>query len=163
MNQLLITLSKIALKLDHKIPLLNAPANDDEISTLETRLNINLPEDYKSFLKTTNGMNSPIETEPSFLDTMKVAFLKDVEADLIEIWRETGNTSVADALHRSILVGGLDEEQMFLLIPPNEFLKHWQYWKFANWIPGEEAYEDLVDYFQNVIMCLEESFKSPND
>ncbi|WP_227256270.1 hypothetical protein [Pedobacter sp. MR2016-19] len=61
---------------------------------------------------------------------------------------------VAIKLARSIIVGGLDEEQYFLLIPPVIENADWEYGKFASWIPGEDPYQGLENYFINVLDFL---------
>lgn len=57
---------------------------------------------------------------------------------------------------RSILVGGIDQAQYFLLIPPKQTDAEWQYWKFAAWQPGEIRYCDLSDYLNQVIAFLDD-------
>lgn len=54
------------------------------------------------------------------------------------------------------MIAGLEDEQQFLIIPPNSKNGNWKYWKFANWIPGEEEYENLKDYLENVIEFLDD-------
>jgi len=51
----------------------------------------------------------------------------------------------------SILIGGINQEQYFLLIPPNLTNEKWKYWKFANWHPGEEEHLNLESYFTEVL------------
>ena len=64
---------------------------------------------------------------------------------------------MAEKYERSIAIGGINEEQMFMLIPPANSNDDWEYWKFANWIPGEEPYPSLKYYFLSVIeFCREE-------
>ena len=46
-----------------------------------------------------------------------------------------------------------------MLIPPAEGNDDWEYWKFANWIPGEEPYASLEDYFLSVIAFCKERIK----
>lgn len=142
----------------------NAPASVEAIRTLEQRLNLELPEDYTMLLECTNGFSAPSSVEPEFLKTTEVDFLKNIDAELIEIWRETGNEAIAEALESSICIAGKNDEQQFLLIPPNASNEDWRYWKFAAWIPGEEVYENLKDYFQSQLSFLEEelSNQSPN-
>ena len=86
---------------------------------------------------------------------INVAFLKDVDQQLIEVWTENDELlEVAIKLARSIVIGGLTEEQYFLLIPPVIENTNWEYWKFASWIPGEDHYQGLENYFINVLDFL---------
>ncbi|WP_431293161.1 SMI1/KNR4 family protein [Pedobacter sp. P26] len=132
------------------------PATPAEIQEAETRLGVMLPVDYKEFLLITNGFTTPNENvDPSFSKISDVAFLKDVDPQLIEIWTE--NVELLEGaikLARSIVIGGLTEEQYFLLIPPVIENADWEYWKFASWIPGEHPYQGLENYFINLLDFL---------
>ncbi len=134
----------------------NAPASSTEIKQLEVRLQMALPKDYKAFLLITNGFATPNENiEPSFEKVDKVGFLKDIDPKLIEIWiSDDEQFDVAIKLARSILVGGINEEQYFLLVPPLFENETWEYWKFASWIPGEDPYEGMENYFINALDFL---------
>lgn len=156
MKETLSTLSDLARKLGGEQALTHAPARDDAVTALEQKLNTALPDDYKTLLAITNGLKAPIDTEPSFLPAERVDYLNNVDAELINIWRETGNEEIADLLATSILVAGRDEEQQFLLLPPHTHSPHWQYWKFAHWIPGEEPYDNLTAYFDSVVVFMQE-------
>lgn len=136
-----------------------APASKEAVQELEKRLQINLPSDYKDFLLVTNGLQSPVSTEPNFVPADGVTYLKNSDPDIISIWRESGNASVADELEKSILVAGENEEQYFLLLPPEKPNSKWRYWKFAHWIPGEQAYASLKVYFKEIIDFINEELE----
>ena len=137
----------------------NSPALEEDIEKAETRLGIKLPEDYKTLLQITNGFSAPSYTEPSFLSVEKIDYLRHIDTDSIEAYSIEGLEETGKTLERSILVGGLEEEQYFLLIPPQNDKENWQYWKFANWIPGEEPYHGIQDYFQGVIEFMLEGLE----
>ncbi|RYE23783.1 MAG: SMI1/KNR4 family protein [Sphingobacteriaceae bacterium] len=122
----------------------NVPTSNKQVFEIETRLGIILPQDYKDFLFTTNGFSAPDDTEPSFLDAGNVDFLKNIDNFIIEAYN-------IPELNNAIVVAGLDEEQYFLLIPPTPAFSDWKYWKFANWIPGEQAFDNLEQYFESVL------------
>lgn len=134
----------------------NEPASADEIKQLEERLQIVLPKDYKDFLLITNGFTTPNENiEPSFESTINVGYLKDIDPEIIEIWINNDELlDVAIKLSRSIIVGGRNQEQYFLLVPPLSESGEWEYWKFASWIPGEDPYEGMENYFINALDFL---------
>ncbi|WP_299104004.1 SMI1/KNR4 family protein [uncultured Tenacibaculum sp.] len=138
-------------------------ATESNFEVLEKRLGCKLPSDYKELMLLTNGFPAPNSIEPSFLPLEKVNFLKDIDSELIEAYSIEGIEEVGENLERSILVGGVDEEQYFLLIPPNKEGLKWRYWKFANWIPGEEPYENLRHYFKTVIEFNETEFSLENE
>ena len=130
----------------------NAPASDDEIKNAEERLGVELPKDYKDFLKITNGFFTPCDsTEPTFEKVNDIDHLKNVDPFLLEIWNEEPLIDIGIQLNRAIVVGGINDEQYFLLISPDNTNQDWQYWKFASWIPGGEPYGDLKAYFESVL------------
>ena len=133
----------------------NSPASMEEINLAKTRLGIELPADYIRFLLTTNGFFTPCDsTEPTFETINKVDHLKNIDTYLLEIWNEGILIDIGEQLNRAIVIGGLNDEQYFFLIPPLMFDEKWQYWKFANWIPGVQPYEDLNDYFTSVLNLM---------
>lgn len=124
----------------------NEPASDSKIIQAEANLGVILPNDYKEFLGITNGFTSPdMRTEPSFISVEDIDYLKNIDPDIIECY------DFLPTLTNAIVIGGIAEEQYFLLIPPNTSVDHWLYWKFANWIPGEHAFNDLNTYFKSVL------------
>ena len=132
------------------------PASEDEIKDVEKKLEIQLPTDYKYFLAITNGFSAPNDIEPSLNSVQKIDFLKNIDNQIIEAYNIEGIKDIGQSLEKSILVGGIKEEQYFLLIPPKSKSEKWKYWKFANWIPGEEEYEGLEDYFTQVLEFMED-------
>lgn len=127
------------------------PATELEINSLENRLGIQLPEDYKDFVRITNGFFAATSIEPSFCALERVDYLKNVDPELYEIWISTGNVEVGNKLKTAIKIGGFDEEQYFFLIPPCKENSNWEYWVFAAWAPGETVYHSLTEYFNNVL------------
>lgn len=137
------------------------PATDEEIKKTESRLGVNFPSDFKEFMKISNGFPATSSIEPSFLSLSKIDYTKNIDPFLIKLWTDKSvvPTELAEKYERSITIGGINEEQMFMLIPPANSNDDWEYWKFANWIPGEEPYPSLKDYFLNVIEFCKEEIK----
>ncbi len=134
----------------------NLPATKTEIEETELRLAIELPNDYKEFVQIANGyLTYNDAVEPSFEKITEIQFLKNFNPELIQIWSDTGNEQISIELARSIIVAGKNEEQHFLLIPPNDTDKNWKYWKFACWIPGELEYKNLQEYFLDTLNDME--------
>ena len=127
----------------------NFPTTEKQIIEVETKLGLKLPEDYKEFLKITNGFSAPNNIEPSFENTEKIDFLKNVDEFIIECYG-------LPELENAIIVAGILEEQYFLLIPPKSVNEKWKYWKFANWYPGEHPFENLNKYFESVLKFIED-------
>lgn len=130
-------------------------AQDKEISDTETRLKVKLPDDYIAFLKISNGFPQTSSISCSFLSVGRIDYLNTLYEDLIDLWSENQvSNEIAEALASGILVGGLNEEQQFLLIPADKTRDKWGYWKFASWIPGEEVYSSLEEYFKSDLSFL---------
>ncbi len=141
----------------------NEGATIDNIVAAEERLKIKLPADYVEFIQWTNGFAQPTNVGCSFLPIDKIDYLHKLDEDLVEIWAEQNDDSkLIQSLKAAILVGGLNEEQYFLLIPPLGKSKKWGYWKFANWIPGEEKFTSLEKYFTSELSFLKKETKVKN-
>lgn len=126
------------------------PAKTEEIKKKENELNIKFPNDYKELLQITNGFKTSNDSiEPSFIRIDEVDYLKNIFPFIIECYEDT-----IPELELSILIAGKHEEQQFLLIPPNRRAIEWKYWKFANWIPGEEEFDGIKSYLKDVISSL---------
>lgn len=165
MKDILYQVSKSAIKLgdydfkyDSSKWIGYPPASNEEISNLESRLKIKLPADFIEFIKTTNGFPATCEVEPSFLSISKIDYTKNITPNLIDNY--VAEPELLDKYSRSIIIAGADEEQMFLLIPPKNENDSWEYWKFANWIPGEEPYTSLKDYFISVNNFINEELNT---
>ena len=135
------------------------PTPDTEIKKAEKRLGIEFPTDFKQFLSITNGFSAPNDTEPTFGPVDQIDFLKNIDNDIIEAYSIDEEYSLEEQLKSSLVVGGINEEQYFLLIPPNSTNDEWKYWKFANWIPGAEEYENLESYFIEVLDFMNEEME----
>ncbi len=138
-----------------------APVSDEEIHKTEELLQLKLPYDYTEFLKITNGFPSSNRgTGITFSPLEKIDYLFNIDEDLIEVCKDNNVLKeIGDALSKSILIGGLNEEQYFLLIPPSQVQKKWRYWEFASWIPGEWEFKSLKAYFKNELDFLQKETK----
>ena len=164
MKEILAEISKIAIR-NAEVPYTVeqvssewigfAPALPKQVDALEHSLGLSLPQDYKDFLLLTNGFSAVnYSTEPSFSPVEEVDYLINRDKELVDIWLEHGVSETAELLTKSILIGGYGEEQCFLLVPPAADIKVWRYWKFASWIPGEQAFDNLPAYFLDVMDFL---------
>ena len=136
------------------------PASENEIKLTEKRLGIKFPTDFKLFLSITNGFSAPNDIEPPFEPIDKIDFLKNIDSFIIEAYNVDGIENIGKQLEKSILVGGINQEQYFLLIPPNSTNEKWKYWKFANWNPGEEEHKNLESYFMEVLSFMNEQIET---
>ncbi|UUF15418.1 MULTISPECIES: SMI1/KNR4 family protein [Flavobacterium] len=123
----------------------------EQINKTENKLGIKLPEDYVEFLKITDGFSAPNDIEPSFESIENIDYLKNIEPFAIEAY------SYLPELKNAILIAGIGEEQYFLLLPPELKDDDWKYWKFSNWFPGEYPYQNLKEYFEDVLQFIVEN------
>lgn len=136
------------------------PTSEAEIKLTEKRLGIDFPTDFKKFLSIANGFSAPNDIEPTFETVDKIDYLKNLDSFIIEAYSIDGIENIGKELEKSIVVGGIHEEQYFLLIPSELSNGKWKYWKFANWYPGEEEHESLESYFNKVLSYLNETIES---
>lgn len=136
------------------------PVSETEIKLTEKRLGIEFPTDFKLFLSITNGFSAPNDIEPTFEPINKIDFLKNIDSFIIEAYSIDGIENIGKQLEKSILIGGINQEQYFLLIPPNLTNEKWKYWKFANWHPGEEEHINLESYFTEVLNFMNEQIET---
>lgn len=136
------------------------PASETEIKLTEKRLGIKFPTDFKLFLSITNGFSAPNDIEPTFMPIYEIDFLKNIDSFIIDAYSIDGIENIGKQLKQSIIVGGKNQEQYFLLIPPNSTNEKWKYWKFANWYPGEHEFENLNVYFNYVLEFINEELES---
>ncbi len=169
MKNLLDKIFEKAIKLDHfkfnekqikNSWLGNKPASDSEIKRTEKRLGIELPLDYKELLKITNGFSAPVTVEPTFEPIEKIDYLKNIDSYIIEIWSQEAIADIGKLLEKSIIIGGISEEQYFLLIPPNIKNKQWKYWTFASWYPGENEHKNLICYLEDLLKFINDEIET---
>ena len=139
-----------------------APADTAAITAAEQRLGVTFPDEYRCFLLLTNGWRATGYTGVSFLPVEKIGWLKDLDAQLVEIWGESldqTDPQQAAGFRRSILIGGLHEEQQMLLVPPGGKDQAWQCWYFANSLPGILPYPSLRFYLEHLLWGMEDKAK----
>ena len=172
LKQLLQRISEQAIKnkdLDYSDVVLRThwlgypPATAAQISAAEKRLGVTLPDEYKSLLLITNGFRANGNIGVSYLPVEKIGWLCDLDADLVNIWGSASSTPLdsiqAAGFRRSILIGGLHEEQQLLLVPPGGSDKQWQCWRYASWAPGITTYPTLRYYLEDGLLFEENQGK----
>ncbi|UZR99539.1 SMI1/KNR4 family protein [Chondrinema litorale] len=138
----------------------NEPADEKTIAEVEQKLDVQFPTEYKELLKVANGFPTWCDAaDPSFMKVEEIGYLRDIDPQIVEKWSGKGNEDIGATLSKSILVGGYQEEQYFLLIPPAEQGAKWKYWKFASWIPGEIEFDSLTFYLENMLEFMQESLE----
>lgn len=139
-----------------------APADTVAITAAEQRLGVTFPDEYRSFLLLTNGWRATGYTGASFLPVEKIGWLKDLDAQLVEIFGaalDDIDPQQAAGFRRSILIGGLHEEQQVLLVPPGGKDTAWQCWYYASSLPGILPYPSLRFYLEHLLWGMEDAAK----
>lgn len=129
------------------------PATETEIEAAEERLGVSLPEDYRAFLKVTNGFEQWSLTSTGFLQISDIDWLPNKHRDLVDIWMD--NSDIGEKMARSLLIGDSDDQIMFLA--PGEAAGIWECWFFANWNPGEDRYTSFRAFIENEVLNFEQA------
>ena len=127
------------------------PATRTQIHAADIRLGVQLPPDYISFLLLSNGRLAIGPTGVTLLPVEHIGWLRDMDPELVKIWgkpMDQKDSARAAGFQRSILIGGYNEEQQLLLVPPGDSDKDWQCWFFASWMPGIQPYPNLRFFFE---------------
>lgn len=132
------------------------PPSQEDINETEKRLGIKLPQGYLDFMAVTNGFEATASTFPAFHTIDKIDYLIHVDPFQIDLWLQDGTEDIGLKMKRSIIVGGINDEQYFLLIPPLKD-EEWEYWEFASWYPGEVVYRNFKTFWFSVEAFLKEN------
>ena len=131
------------------------PCEIGKIEQKEKELNLTLPSDYKEFLKITNGFCAATHVQCFIQPIEQIGLAVEINPDFFKFWANA-NEEISEQLNCAILISEKFDDQYFLLIPPTNKNADWEYWEFANWIPGEEKYTNLQEYFNTIVEILQE-------
>lgn len=135
----------------------HSSASDEQIKGVENRLGITLPDDYKQFLKQSNGFDCLSNIDVTVMPVERIDYLKALDKELVDIWTsEPDREEFNRQFSSSILIGGYQEEQQLLLVPIAD--GDWECWFFAAWSPGETKYPSFRFYMEEVLTRLKEGF-----
>ncbi len=139
--------------------LCHAPASQEEINAVEAKLGTRLPDDYKQFLQSSNGLEAFDSVSVRMSPASDLDWLRNVYPDVVEIWTASDLEGTYAGLERSLLIGDLDGEQQLLLVPSRSVADvgdcQWECWFFASWVPGEIRYSSFRAYVEHVLIDLE--------
>jgi hypothetical protein len=129
-------------------------ADSTAIALTEKNLQITLPDDYKSFLETSNGIRPFSVTKPSLLPVEKIDRLSTViEPYFLDIIQDLYEEDQHNILH-AILISEYPDEQMVFLVPVNPNRTEWETWFYASWLPGAEKFPSFRFYIENALTQL---------
>jgi hypothetical protein len=135
-------------------------ATEQKIKDAEQKLQVTLPEDYKSFLMQSNGFKPTTSVGVTILPVQQIDYLTKDYYEMVEQWATEGyrdDNDVAARFRSSILIGGLWEEQQLLLVPDEK--GGWECWFFALWSAGETKYPGFRYYIESLLKDLEDALE----
>jgi len=126
-----------------------------EIATVEERLNINLPNDYKQFLETTNGMMPFPILNPPLVGVSQIRYLVDVVEPYFAEIIQNSYIREGDDLRHAVLISNYPDEQLVWLIPIDPEKPQWEMWFYAHWIPGVERFPSFRSYMEDALSRMQ--------
>jgi cell wall assembly regulator SMI1 len=133
-----------------------AAASEEAIAATEARLGLQLPTDYRMFLRTSNGLAALSSAAPALLPVEAVDYLRNVvDAAILQILKEYPGDDMPAAMDRCIQISDSAAEEVVVLIPPRAVDASWQTWFFAHWVPGEIRYPSFRHYLEQIFQALQ--------
>ena len=135
------------------------PSSEDDIFATESRIGIKLPDDYRDFLKVSNGFASHSNIYSSLLPVQEIDWISVLDGDTedyVELCLDLEKEKYHGLTKKCLLIGGLHEEEQVLLFPKAD--SGWECWSLV--IPGgcgETLYPSFRYYIEdrlNFIECL---------
>jgi hypothetical protein len=126
-------------------------ANDAEIAHASEKLGIRLPEDYKDFLKITNGIRAFPLGNPPLLPVGQIDYLASViEPYFFDIVLGV-HTGQEQSLRLAVLISNYPDEQLVWLVPLNKEGTEWETWVYESWMPGSQIYPGFRFYIEDAL------------
>ena len=132
-----------------------APATDDQLARLESRLGKPLPPSYRALLRASNGFRMPQMNIPRLRPADEVQWLRAENQPLIDLFKPAEDMSNMIQISDQELSGSA----INLLNPSIVSADgEWEAVRFAHWIPGCTKYASLwelmrFDYTFSVVWC----------
>lgn len=102
------------------------PASEDAIQSTEARLELHLPDDYKAFLRVSNGMSFlPSLDLPGFRKVEELQWEEASEIGLefqVDLGREDGEEEY-EQMKRILMISDTDSEEMVWFVEPSQIEK----------------------------------------
>ncbi len=143
------------------------PANIDDIKKKEIQLDLTLPEEYKSFLLSSNGLPIFSIIQPRLSQIEEIGSLKELyfkvygDYEIFEIVKTYPGQDGEDfdiLVESAICISDPGEESEVWLIPPHTDITDWECWEFSASNPGEHRYKNFRFYIENKIQFFEDYY-----
>lgn len=135
----------------------NDPAPEENILATEEKIGIQLPADYREFLKASNGFSAHNYASPNLLTVQETDWLSVLDSDLVDYVEqilEWNKDKYAQLSKKCLLVSGIHEEEQVLLFPTSD--NGWECWSLV--LPGgceETWYPSFRYYMEHQLFFLE--------
>ena len=133
-------------------------ASETELGQLETRLGMQLPASYRTFLATSNGFRQPGKIVPRLFSTKEIDWLRVKDPESIDAWMPGAISQgpvppIPDPeyLRTALQISARETvgTAIYLLNPQVISLDgEWEAWYFAHWLPGAHRYRSFWDLMQ---------------
>lgn len=134
-----------------------AGASEEQIAAAEKRLGMQLPPDYASFLRATNGWRVLYQFIPGLWSVEKIDWLRTTDADLVGIWSapDMKAIDIYESKHIESTLRISDQEYggtQILLLNPGVITPdgEWEAWSMAHWHPGANTYPSFWELMQEL-------------
>ncbi|MDB6058460.1 MAG: hypothetical protein JWO95_2304 [Verrucomicrobiales bacterium] len=139
----------------------------DQIVQTETRLGIQLPPSYRSFLQASNGWTQASRSVPILLPIEKIQWFRKAHREWIQAYQfspaldlpesEYFDYANADSiqfhpkhLQHTLSISEIGDDGVILLNPMVVWPDgEWETWFFANWLPGAQRFRSFADWFEH--------------
>jgi len=126
-------------------------ASSYEIALVEERLQIQLPDDYKSFLETTNGIRAFPLSNPGLGPVEQINKLANVIEPYFFDIIVSLDADEENNIRNAILISKYPDEQLVWLTPINAEQTRWETWFYASWMPGAEKFPSFRFYMEDAL------------
>lgn len=123
-------------------------ASADDLNALEMHLGTSLPPSYRSFLKASNGLDTPNYHVQSFLGTKEIEWFSVANYKWADMYGgpESGMEDLMGDLFGMLQISQSHEAVILLNPAAINDDGDWQAVLFASWVPGVERFDSLQEF-----------------
>lgn len=128
------------------------PASETAIAATEARLAVQLPADYRAFLRVANGFAGETWQMPALLPIEQIDYARNgLDAQALDSLHLFVGEDLVPHVEHSIAISDPDQIEFVLLIPPTDARDTWQTWWVAWKYPPVMIHPDFRHYMERVL------------